>query len=377
MEKEVISAVIVTTIVANILTYQSFRYYKKPTTKGATSDAIVMYPLVNLYVVLYSMLILLTGKWAVDVCHMTFSFDKEKIQSIITESIQASFQGAIRMVPFSVLMGFISFFFEKNLLFTPTGKFSPYYLSFAFIINLCAMLIYKNNPVDLSDQNIISYFIILVTIISIFKVNQPTLDTKNASSSLDRFVTFCINFFLNFNMKIVYVLMPFILFFTMIFFTITGTTFEQILKLSVLSLLFVFILIIVALIHGAIKKHQRKSKSGRDSANNLSKVTNVLSNTLSTAFNPAVLRPFLKTGMYLVLYSIPLAFYVYFTSNDFSILKQKYFKTFNKSFLEILAMCYIATAVLQKFITISQQQINKFVSLQIVIALVLTNKAGQ
>ena len=377
MEKEVISAVIVTTIVANILTYQSFRYYKKPTTKGATSDAIVMYPLVNLYVVLYSMLILLTGKWAVDVCHMTFSFDKEKIQSIITESIQASFQGAIRMVPLSILMGFISFFFEKNLLFTPTGKFSPYYLSFVFIINLCTMLIYKNNPVELSDQNIISYFIILVTIISIFKVNQPTLDTKNASSSLDRFVTFCINFFLNFNMKIVYVLMPFILFFTMIFFTVTGTTFEQILKLSVLSLLFVFILIIVALIHGAIKKHQRKSKSGRDSADNLSKVTNVLSNTFSTAFNPAVLRPFLKTGMYLVLYSIPLAFYVYFTSNDFSILKQKYFKTFNKSFLEILAMCYIATAVLQKFITISQQQINKFVSLQIVIALVLTNKAGQ
>lgn len=377
MEKEVLSTVVLTTIIANVFTYQSFRYYHKPPSSsksGMGSDAIVVFPLVSLYVVLYSMLILLSGKWAVDICHMTFAFDKQWIQSVITQSIQASFQSALRMIPFSTFLGVMSFFFEKNLMFTPTAKFSPYYLAFVFVVNVCVMFMYRANPIELSDQNIVSYFITFVTIVSLFKVNQPTMDTKSASNSLDRFVNYCLNLFLNFNMKIVYVMMPFILFFATAFFMITGTTFEQFLRFSVIAIAIISAFIVVAVVHGAVKKHQRKSESGRNAATNVRKASTVVSDAFSTVFNPSVLRPFMKTSLYLALYSLPLALYVYFTSNDFSILKDKYTNTFNREFFEILAFCYTSTAVLQKFVTISQEQINTFVTLQIVFALLLSNR---
>ena len=171
--------------------------------------------------------------------------------------------------------------------------------------------------------------------------------------------------------------MPFILFFTIAFFMITGATMEKVLKISALVSIFIFSFIIIALIHGAIKKHQRKSKSGRDAAKNFSKMTSAIGDAFTTVLNPAVLRPFMKTSMYLAIYSVPLAAYIYFTSKDFSLFKEKYFGTFNKQFLEILAFSYIVTSILQKFISITQEQINKFVSLQIVIALALSNNNFQ
>lgn len=379
MSKEIVLTIVLTTVVSNILTYQSFKYYRKPINlKNSNSgETFVMYPLISLYVVLYSMVILLVSKWSVEVAHTTFKFDKTFIVNIITEAIQGSFQNALRIIPFSLFIGLITSFFEKPIIFNTDGKFSPFYLAFMFVITILSMFIYRNNSVELSEQGIISAFIIFVTIISIFKVNQPTLDTKNASTGLDRFVNFCLNFFLNFNVKIIYIFMPFILFFTIAFFMITGATMEKVLKISALVSIFIFSFIIIALIHGAIKKHQRKSKSGRDAAKNFSKMTSAIGDAFTTVLNPAVLRPFMKTSMYLAIYSVPLAAYIYFTSKDFSLFKEKYFATFNKQFLEILAFSYIVTSILHKFISITQEQINKVVSLQIVIALALSNNNFQ
>lgn len=376
MSKEIIiSTVVFTTIVSNILTYQSFKYYRESLNKSPDSnETFVMYPLVSLYVVLYSMVTLLIAKWSVEVAHTTFNFDKTFIVNVISEAIQGSFQNAIRIIPFSLFIGFLTSIFEKPILFDSAGKFSPFYLAFVFVINMIMMFIYQNNRVQLTEQGIISAFIMFVTILSIFKVNRPTLDTKNASTGLDRFVTSCLNFFLNFNVKIVYIFMPFILFFAIAFFMITGATMEKVLKTSALVSIFVFGFIVIALLHGAIKKHQRKSQSGRNAAKNLSHITSTISHTFTTILNPAVMRPFMKTSLYLALYSVPLAGYIHFTSNDFSLFKQKYLATFNKNFFEILALSYFVTSILHKFISITQEQVNKFVSLQIVIALALSNK---
>lgn len=376
LSKEIVLTLVLTTVVSNILTYQSFKYYRKSLNASdrKSNDTFIMYPLISMYVVLYSMVALLIAKWSVEVAHTTFKFNKDFIVNIISESIQGSFQNAIRIIPFSLFIGFLTSFFEKPILFDTAGKFSPFYLAFMFVINVLIMFIYQNEKVQFSEQTIISAFILFVTILSIFKVNQPTLDTKNASTGLDRLVTFILNFFLNFNVRIVYIFMPFILFFTIAFFMITGTTMEKALKFSAIFSIFVILFIIVALTHGAIKKHQRKSQSGRNAAKNFSQITSAVSYAFTTVLNPEVLRPFMKTALYLALYSIPLATYIYFTSNDFSIFKQKYLGTFNKQFFEILAFSYFVTSILQKFISISQAQINKFVSLQIVIALALSNK---
>ena len=381
MSKEIVLTIVLTTVVSNILTFQSFKYYRKSVnvkknsegSNETSNETLVMYPLISLYVVLYSMITLLIAKWSVEVAHTTFKFDKTFIINVISEAIQGSFQNAIRMIPLSSFIGLLASFFEKPIIFDAEGKFSPFYLAFMFIVNMLSMFIYRNNMVELTEQGIISAFVMFVTVVSIFKVNQPTLDTRNASTALDRFVTFCLNFFLNFNMKIIYILMPFILFFTVAFFMITETTMEKALKVSALAAIFVFSFIIIALIHGAVKKHQRKSKSGRDAAKNFSKITSTLGDAFTTAFNPAVLRPFMKTALYLAIYSVPLAAYIHFTSKDFTLFKQKYLGTFNKQFFEILAFSYIVTSILHKFISITQEQINKFVSLQIVIALALSN----
>lgn len=373
MSKEIVSTIVLTTVVSNILTYQSFKYYRKPLKNSNSSETFVMYPLISLYVVLYSMVTLLVAKWSVEVAHTTFKFDKTFIVNIISEAIQGSFQNAIRIIPFSLFIAFFTSFFEKPIMFSADGKFSPFYLAFMFVITMLSMFIYRKNNVQLTEQGIISSFIMFVTVISIFKVNRPTLDTKNATNGLDRLVNFCLNFFLNFNVKIIYIFMPFILFFTIAFFMITGATMEKVLQISALASVFIFMFIVIALTHGAIKKHQRKSKSGRDAAKNFSKMTSGIGDAFTTVLNPAVLRPFMKTSMYLAIYSVPLAAYIYFTSKDFSLFKQKYFSTFNKQFFEILAFSYIVTSILHKFISITQEQINKFVSLQIVIALALSN----
>jgi len=319
------------------------------------------------------MVSLLIANWFVDVAHTTFDFDHTFLSNVISEAIQTSFQNAIRILPFSLFIATITNFFEKPILFDTTGKFSPFYLAFVFIINMFTMFIYRNNQIQLSEQGIISAFILFVIVISIFKVNQPSVDTTNASNSLDRFITFCLNFFLNFNVKILYILMPFILFFAIAFFLITDATTERVLQAAAVFTVSILLIVLIAIIHGAVKKHQRKSRSGKNAATNLSSFMSTANQAFTTVANPVVLKPFLKTSLYLAFYSVPLAAYIYLTSNNFDLFKQKYLGTFNKQFLEIMTASYVVTSVLHKFISIKQQQVDKFVSLQIVLALLVSN----
>lgn len=369
MESATVYAFVLTTIVSNILTFQSFKYYRKPLTKDGNSstETFMVYPLVSLFIVLYSMLFLISAKWSVDVANTTFDFDKARIVKIISEALQTTFQSAIRMIPFTLFIGLVNSVFGKTMIFDANGKFSPYYLAFAFLLNMYLSFLYRNDQIQFTEQGIISAFIVLVITISLIKVNTPTVNTGNATNFIDRLITSTLNLFLNFNVKLLYVLMPFVLFFTLGFIALTDTSTEKLLQVAAIFFVVVIALILFALMHSAIKKH-KNSRSGKEFAKTMS----TFYQALTTIVNPAILRPLLKTALYLSVYSVPLASYIYFTSNDFEIFKEKYIATFNRQFLEIIAASYVVMSILQKFITIKQEQINKLISLQLLIALVVS-----
>lgn len=367
MESAAVYAFVLTTIVSNILTYQSFKYYRKPYVGDTSRETFMVYPLVSLFIVLYSMLFLISAKWSVDVANTTFDFDKTRIIKIISEAMQTTFQSAIRMIPFTLFIGFITEAFEKPIIFDANGKFSPYYLAFAFLLNMYLTFLYRNDQIQFTERGIISSFIILVITISLIKVNTPTVNTANATNFIDRLITSTLNLFLNFNVKLLYILMPFVLFFTFGFMALTDTSMEKMLQIGAMFFVAVILLILFALAHSAIKKH-KNSRSGKE----FSKTMSTFYQALTTIVNPAILRPLLKTALYLSVYSVPLASYIYFTSNDFTLFKEKYLATFNRQFLEIIGGSYVVMSVLQKFITMKQEQINKLISLQLLIALVVS-----
>lgn len=349
-------------IFSNTFTYFSYKHYSKNKDSSLFVENTLMATLICSYIYLYSMLISIFLKWVFEVLALIeLKLIDDSVMKLVIDTL---FKNMLLSIPLHVLIGALSSFFNKSLLVDSKGKFSMYYLLFTSIASACIGLLFKDTSFDFSDESLIKYFLTFITCLSLIKINTP-VDASQSAPFVDRFATSFINIFLNFNWKLLYILAPFALFGFVAFLVITGISIDDTLKYSLFATLFLLVCISIVLTFEYLKK--QKNSDG------LQSTIAVFEQILYSFLNPVVLKSFLKWLFYIIFYSIPLVAYLYFTKSDLDNFKEIYLNTFNESFRTILLYMYIIISLLQRYLSIDQNKIDKLMTSVILASLLFSN----
>ena len=157
----------------------------------------------------------------------------------------------------------------------------------------------------------------------------------------------------------------------------TETPMEKMTLYAGIGVMIIMTFILIAIVNAKIEKHKRESESGRKANQGFIASLAPIKEAISVVINPAVLKSLFKWATYVVIYSIPLVIYIKCTSDDFDIFKQKYLATFNDRFAIMIGCSYAAMSILQKYISLDPESVERLMSLIIASSLIMAQKAKQ
>ena len=376
MTRELIACMVLLLTMSNVFTYNSFKYYvKKSNTAIAPIENSLLYPLVNSYIGLYAIILSYVGKWIGKVASLSFgeSPNIKLIDSLLKSSIMLTFKTMMYSTPMFVFIGVLTYIFKMHIAFNSKGKYSMGFQGFVFLMNLTFLLIANKTEISLTDETIIRCFIIMVTLLSLIKTNIK----YDNSSMVDRWSSGFTNFFLNFNFKLFVIFSPFVIFGSVGYMIATETPMEKMTLYAGIGVMIIMTFILIAIVNAKIEKHKRESESGRKANQGFIASLAPIKEAISVVINPAVLKSLFKWATYVVIYSIPLVIYIKCTSDDFDIFKQKYLATFNDRFAIMIGCSYAAMSILQKYISLDPESVERLMSLIIASSLIMAQKAKQ
>ena len=366
MDRQQIICMVALFIFGNLFTYNSFKHYVKKS--NARIENSLMYPLVNSYIGLHVIVLSYMSKWAIKIGELSFgqSQNTKLIQSLLQSSIKYTFNTMIYSTPMFFFIALLTYIFQMHIGFDSKGRYSVGFQAFAFFVNIMLFFLSHRSEINLTEEKIIKYFIVMVTFLSLIKTN---IEFKN-SSTVDRWASSFTNFFLNFNFKLFVIFSPFVLFGLVGYMVVTETAMEQMTLYLGIGVMVIMAFIIMAIVNAKIEKHRRESESGRKSYKGFMTAIAPVKEAVSIVINPVVMKSILKWGSFILIYSIPLALYIKLTSDDFEIFKQKYLSTFNQRFAFTLACAYATTSILQRYISLEAQKVEQLMSLIIAFSLI-------
>jgi len=192
-------------VIANIFTYSTFKFLN-PTNRSQIELAI-LYVIIYVYTVLYSIAICYMSKWVVRLAEVGMDIKLDANIELIEKLIKNIFDLSIYILPFHILLGIISLAIQKHLMFDHNGNYLWSYQLFSCIISVVVAYMYNDKNISLDAEQIIRYYIIFVTVLSLIKMNVNI----DGASTINRYADGLVSFFLNVNLKKILIIMPLIM----------------------------------------------------------------------------------------------------------------------------------------------------------------------
>ena len=336
-------------VIANIFTYSTFKFLN-PTNRSQIELAI-LYVIIYVYTVLYSIAICYMSKWVVRLVEVGMDIQLDANLELLEKLIKNIFDLAIYTLPFHILIGILSLAFQKHLMFDHNGNYLWSYQLFSCIISLVVAYMYNDKNISLDAEQIIRYYIIFVTVLSLIKMNVNI----DGASTINRYADGLVSFFLNVNLKKILIIMPLIMMIYGIVLAMTDMGVSNSIKyICIVLLIFASILAI-----SAFDRSKAKANANIDYE--------------KTPKLPAI-KAVSKWFIFMAVYLIPLYAYIAVTKGELvENFSKELMKTFDINFQIILAIGTIVLFILDKtFSAMDQKQITRLSSLMILVSIMLS-----
>lgn len=346
-------------VIANIFTYSSFKFLN--TTKRSQIELAILYVIIYVYTVLYSIAICYMSKWVVRLVEVGIGRNFNGNIELIEKLIKNIFDLAIYTLPFHILIGILSLSFQKHLMFDHNGNYLWSYQLFSCIISLVLAYMYNDKNISLDAEQIIRYYIIFVTVLSLVKINVNI----DGMSTINRLADGIVNLFLNINLKKIVIFLPLIMMIFGIVMVLLGIDISAILLYICISLgVFMKILAI-----GSLKTYLTK-KAGGD----------VIMNKIEDkSLKLPILKAVSKWFIFMAVYLVPLYAYIAMTKGELvGKFTEELIKIFDINFQRILGIGTITLSILNmSFGVIDEKEMSRLISLMILSAIMLSKITTQ
>ena len=342
-------------VIANIFTYSSFKFLN--TTKRSQIELAILYVIIYVYTVLYSIAICYMSKWVVRLVEVGIGRNFNGNIELIEKLIKNIFDLAIYTLPFHILIGILSLSFQKHLMFDHNGNYLWSYQLFSCIISLVLAYMYNDKNISLDAEQIIRYYIIFVTVLSLVKINVNI----DSTSTINRLADGIVNLFLNINLKKIVIFLPLIMMIFGIVMVLLGIDISAILLYICISLgVFIFILLL-----GGLRTYISK-KIG-------------LNIDTEKQLKLPVLKAVSKWFIFMVVYLVPLYAYIAMTKGELvEKFTEELMKIFDINFQRILGIGTITLSILNmSFGVIDEKEMSRLISLMILSAIMLSKITTQ
>lgn len=335
-------------VIANIFTYSSFKFLNS--TKRSQIELAILYVIIYVYTVLYSIALCYMSKWVVRLANVGGLMSEETSNNnieLIETLIKNCFDLAIYTLPFHIFIGILSLSFQKHLMFDYNGNYLWSYQLFSCIISLIVAYMYNDKDISLDAEQIIRYYIIFVTVLSLVKLNVNI----GGASTINRFADGIVSFFLNVNVKKIVILAPLIMMIYGITMVALGIDIPTMMKYTCMCLgIFLIILLLggAGTYFGLIPNSDKPSKL------------------------PIALKAISKWFIFMAVYLTPLYAYIAMTKGELNFSKELG-KTFDGNFKIILGVGTFSLFFLNTtFGVMDEKQMTKMSSLMILSAIMLS-----
>jgi len=349
-------------VIANIFTYSSFKFLN--TTKRSQIELAILYVIIYVYTVLYSIAICYMSIWLIRLADVGGTVGIETAKNnikLIEKLIKNIFDLAIYTLPFHILIGILSLSFQKHLMFDHNGNYLWSYQLFSCIISLVLAYMYNDKNISLDAEQIIRYYIIFVTVLSLVKINVNI----DGMSTINRLADGIVNLFLNINLKKIVIFLPLIMMIFGIVMVLLGIDISAILLYICISLgVFMKILAI-----GSLKTYLTK-KAGGD----------VIMNKIEDkSLKLPILKAVSKWFIFMAVYLVPLYAYIAMTKGELvGKFTEELIKIFDINFQRILGIGTITLSILNmSFGVIDEKEMSRLISLMILSAIMLSKITTQ
>ena len=345
-------------VIANIFTYSSFKFLN--TTKRSQIELAILYVIIYVYTVLYSIAICYMSIWLIRLADVGGTVGIETAKNnikLIEKLIKNIFDLAIYTLPFHILIGILSLSFQKHLMFDHNGNYLWSYQLFSCIISLVLAYMYNDKNISLDAEQIIRYYIIFVTVLSLVKINVNI----DSTSTINRLADGIVNLFLNINLKKIVIFLPLIMMIFGIVMVLLGIDISAILLYICISLgVFIFILLL-----GGLRTYISK-KIG-------------LNIDTEKQLKLPVLKAVSKWFIFMVVYLVPLYAYIAMTKGELvEKFTEELMKIFDINFQRILGIGTITLSILNmSFGVIDEKEMSRLISLMILSAIMLSKITTQ
>lgn len=337
-------------VIANIFTYSTFKFLNP---KGRSQiELALLYVIIYIYTVLYSIVICYMSKWVVRLFEVGMDIKLDNNIELIEKLIKNIFDLAVYTLPFHIFIGILSLTFQKHLIFDHKDDYSWSYQLFSCIISIFVAYMYKNKDISLDAEQIIRYYIIFVTVLSLVKMNVNI----DGASTINRFADGIVNLFLNINLKKILIFLPLILMIIGIIMVALRVDIPTIIKYTCMCL---FVFLVILLLGGLGTYISKKNGSNVDTEKQL---------------KLPVLKAVSKWFVFMAVYLLPLIVYIATTKKELlSDFSNELLKTFDIHFRIILAFGTIVLFILDKSLrTMDQKQMTRLSSLMILMSILLS-----
>lgn len=335
-------------VIANIFTYSTFKFLN-PTNRSQIELAI-LYVIIYVYTVLYSIAICYMSKWVVRLVEVGADIKLDAKIELIEKLIKNIFDLAIYTLPFHVLIGILSLAFQQHLMFSHKNDYLWSYQLFSCIISIIVAYVYNDQDISFDAHQIIRYYIIFVTVLSLIKMNINI----DGASSINRFADGIVGFFLNVNLKKILIIMPLIMMILSAAMVTLNISYANSLKYICIGLLVCGIILATS-----FNLMNRYSKVNVDTEKRL---------------KLPVLKAVSKWFIFMAVYLAPLYAYIAMTKGELvGNFTTELMKTFDINFLKILGVGTSALFILDKaFSAMDQKEMTRVSSLMILAAILLS-----
>ena len=336
-------------VIANIFTYSSFKFLN--TTKRSQIELSILYVIIYVYTVLYSIAICYMSKWVVRLVEVGMGKKFNDNIELIEKLIKNIFDLAIYTLPFHILIGILSLAFKKHLMFDHNGDYLWSYQLFSCIMSLIVAYMYNDKDISLDAEQIIRYYIIFVTILSLIKINV----NMGGSSAISKFADGIVNLVLNVNLKKRLIIMPLIIMIIGSVMVTFGISISDGLKYMFMIQLGICLILAISI-------------------NLMNRYSTFNVNTEKKLAQLPVLKAVSKWFIFMGVYLVPLYLYIAMTKREvLRNFSNELMNTFDDYFQIILVAGTITLFILDKgFSVMDQKQITKLSSLMILVAILLS-----
>jgi hypothetical protein len=337
-------------IVANILTYRTF---KDISVVGKTNiDLASMYVIVYVYTLIYISILIFLLKWVVytSADFIGGTIDLSKFEKYISYLMKKPISIASYVLPLYVLCAIMSYSFDVNIMFGSDNMYSPYFQSFScLLVMLFSVILEKKKLTTPEGTELIRFFLMSVTALSLL---QNTVSTNSTKGGLDKFIAYVVNFLLNFNWNIIFILTPFILFGLGVLSVVFKVPVVNITMLCCGAAVVILLLTLLYINENIVTFFQKAQKF---------------------LFDNIILRSLLSWMLTVLVYSMPLLFVTYANGENPSEIFEIFKEIFNVQFRKILLAIIVILYSLQKFTSASDGKIKIVLNFMIMLSLILSS----